>query len=173
MAFVFTVEDGTGITDANSYVTVSYADDYHSGRGNTDWAGTNAEKQAALVKATDHVERVYGPRFIGEKGSDTQGLHWPAALAFERPNGRPRPNTVATADVVPDSLQRAVCEFAVRALTIELTPDSSSGTVLEERQKSNMLEREVKYSNPGNLPEYPAAERWMSTLLLNKRTERA
>jgi len=174
MAFAFTVEDGTGVAGANSYVDVAYADDYHSGRGNGGWGGTDAQKQAALVKATDHVERVYGPRFIGERGSAAQGLHWPALSAFEWPTGRPFPNTVATSDEVPDSLKRAVCEFALRALTVELTPDSpAGGTVVEENQRSGMVERELKYANPGGLPDFPSAELWMRSLLLWRRTERA
>lgn len=37
MAFV--VEDGSGIANANAYITVAYADEYFSDRGNADWAG--------------------------------------------------------------------------------------------------------------------------------------
>ena len=40
------VEDGTGLTDSNSYVSVVFADDYFSTRGVSKWETlTETEKQ--------------------------------------------------------------------------------------------------------------------------------
>ena len=54
MAFV--TEDGTGLAEANSYVSVAEADAYHADRGNAAWIGEDSAKQSALIKATDYLE---------------------------------------------------------------------------------------------------------------------
>ena len=49
------IEDGTGKSNAESYISVADADTYHSNRGNTDWAAlTTAEKERLLRIATDY-----------------------------------------------------------------------------------------------------------------------
>jgi hypothetical protein len=74
MAFVFTVEDGSGVVGANAYLSVVDADDYHAGRANPAWSSADlAAKQAAIVKATDHIELIFGERFIGQRASQEQG----------------------------------------------------------------------------------------------------
>jgi hypothetical protein len=60
----FTVEDGTGIKSANAYVTVQELKDYHADRGNTVTGGAG-DQQKALVKATDYLDKRFGPRFKG------------------------------------------------------------------------------------------------------------
>ena len=53
-------EDGTGLANANAYVSVEFADEYFSARGNQAWAGLgSADKEAAILKATDYLEAVY------------------------------------------------------------------------------------------------------------------
>ena len=53
-------EDGTGLANANAYVSVEFADEYFSARGNQTWAGLgSADKEAAIIKATDYLEAVY------------------------------------------------------------------------------------------------------------------
>ena len=79
MAFVFTVDDGTGLTGSNSYVSVSDTDDYHTGRGNTSWTDgsiTDASKKDALVRATDYVDKRFGSKYRGWRSSTTQALQW-------------------------------------------------------------------------------------------------
>ena len=54
------VEDGTGLANANAYVSVEFADEYFSARGNQTWVGLgSADKEAAIIKATDYLEAVY------------------------------------------------------------------------------------------------------------------
>lgn len=106
---MFVPEDGTGLPDSNSYVSVQDADAYFGDRGNTSWATTQEEKEVALVRATDYVDGRFGLQFIGEKATDTQSLAWP------------RTNTPFTG--IPRQLLRACCEYAVRALGAELAPD--------------------------------------------------
>jgi hypothetical protein len=74
------IEDGTIVAGAESYADIVVADPYHAVRGNTLWAGTDAEKEAALLRAMAHLEAlpwrgdpVSGP--VGAAGS--QALSWP------------------------------------------------------------------------------------------------
>ena len=60
------VEDGTGKSNAESYISVADADTYHSNRDNTDWAAlTTAEKERLLRIATDYMVAVYRLRWDG------------------------------------------------------------------------------------------------------------
>ena len=247
----FTVEDGTGVTAANAYISLAYARAYHDERGQlstwngaslttpitgathaddtvtvvdhpfktgdgpvrltgatlptglaaaTDYwivvatsstvkfatsyasalAGTvvnltangsgsmaivhpsfDAQRQA-IVKATDHLEQEYGGRFLGVKGSETQGLHWPADGAW-----------LAGVELagVPEALRRACAEYALRALSASLAPDQDSGGALTMLSVSADGMTTTKQYAAGTVaagggsPEYPSADRWLSSLL--------
>jgi len=105
MAFI--VEDGTGLATANSYVSVAYADDFHSDRGNTSWASaTTATQQAALIKATDYVESNY-TIITGSVLVSTQALQWPRIMAIDR-NG-----FILDSASVPRVVKDAACILAL------------------------------------------------------------
>lgn len=63
------VEDGSGIYEANSYAGLSYAHRYLQRRNrNTTWdAATTAVREAALVAATDYLDKRFGSSFLGSK----------------------------------------------------------------------------------------------------------
>jgi hypothetical protein len=63
------VEDGSGILYANSYAGLSYAHAYlHRRLRNTSWdAATVQAREAALVAATDYIDKRFGSRFSGIK----------------------------------------------------------------------------------------------------------
>ena len=69
MAFI--VEDGTGVSGANSYVEVSFVNDYLSERNRASENSWNtlssAAKQANIIAATDYIEQRWGQRFLGNK----------------------------------------------------------------------------------------------------------
>lgn len=163
MAFTFTVEDGTGLPSANSYLSVSEADDYHDGRGNTAWTDssiTTAVKQNALVRATDYIEKRFGTRFRGWKESSTQALQWPRLDAED--------NSGYLLSGIPEKLKQATAEYALRSLSLhELTPDpispvpeqhntlnyerdmSPSGEVSRKTEKIGSVEETTEYRNVG------------------------
>ena len=152
MAFV--AEDGTGLATANALVTVAFADEYFTDRGIGVWTGSDTVKQAALIKATDYVETRFGSLFYGDKKSPTQAL------------SHPRVNT--STGEFPVALKRAVCEYAVRSLSVTLLPDPeihASGQGWERtRSKVGPIEEEIRfqYQGPGTqriiLRPYPAAD---------------
>jgi hypothetical protein len=105
------VEDGTGKSDANAYISVVNADSYWADRGTpTEWtAATATDKEQALVKATDYIDAHY--RWIsGTIGSTDQALAWPRDNALDR-HGR-----YIDSDEVPEEVEAAACELAQKVL---------------------------------------------------------
>lgn len=137
MAFV--VEDGTGLSEANSYVSIAEADDFNADRGNVAWTGDDAAKQAALVKATDYIEQSYGSRWRGEKLVDNQGL------ALPRDFGTP----------LPRQLKQAVCVLALEAIAgTDLNPTVDRAI---KREKTDVIETEYM-DNAAPVEQRPAID---------------
>lgn len=101
------VEDGTGLPDAEAYISVADTDAYFSARGNTAWAALSTDqKEQALRLGADYMGQVYGPRWCGERATSTQALDWPRIDACS-----------IASDVVPVAVKRANAELAVRSAT--------------------------------------------------------
>lgn len=162
----FTVEDGTIVTDANAYITEAFFRDWHSTRGVSAAAvdtGTYAQAavQAAIIKATDYVDKRYGNKFVGyrlNQQDDTQSLQWPRIDAIDN-NG-----LFIKANSVPTALKRAVAEYAMLALKLvdllplpantfnTVDPDTGETTVAEggivqrQREKVGPVEEDIWYN---------------------------
>ena len=111
------VEDGTGLSNADSFVSVAYADTYFSTRGVTAWASLT-NKEALLIKATDYIEAVYSEAWKGVTLNDTQSLSFP--------------RIIDDATVYPDRLLKAVCELALKANDGDLLVDVEQRTIEEK-----------------------------------------
>lgn len=156
----FLVEDGTGIAGATAYADIAFCDEYHADRGNDAWTAADAMKQAAILKATDHVERLYSRRWIGCRGSEGQGLSWPRLYAYDHDG--------YLLEGVPEALKRAVAEYALRALSATLIPDPSAtvGEVASETKRVGPIEKTVEYRiRSSRIPRYPAADLLLRPLL--------
>ena len=142
------VEDGTGLSTAESYITVAYADTYHSDRGETSWSGTDAAKEAALRRALAYLDGRYGPRFNGlRRLGREQALMWPRVGASDSEGW------IIDSDVIPEELKRAQAEAALRELEEpgSLAPDvSTAGSVTMVREKVGPLETETQYATTGS-----------------------
>ena len=112
------VEDGTGRTTAESYVSVADADAYHTKFGNTDWTGTTAVKEVALRIATRYMDANY--TFCGVKQYLAQALQWPR-VGYANYEQFPEPMIVA-----------ACCELARRSLAGELLEDTTRELITRE-----------------------------------------
>ena len=98
------VEDGTGKADANSYVSVEFADDYFSARGATEWASLGDDaKEAALVNATDYIDNVF--QWLGKKEFDGQSLRFPRVGVVDYDG--------TEISGIPNRLKQAVCDAAL------------------------------------------------------------
>lgn len=112
----FTLETGDGVASANAYVDVAFVDEYHGDRGRTAWSGGDSVKQAAIIRASEYVDKRFGGRFRGYRQDSGQALEWPR-LDAEDDDGY-------LLQGVPFQLKKAVAEYALRALLSgELAPD--------------------------------------------------
>ncbi len=142
------VEDGTGVEDANSYASVDFADLYFEDRGNAVWEALDDDvKEQCLIRATDYVDGRF--TFLGEKNDEDQALQFPRD----------------DAETIPVKLQRAVCEYALRAASAPLAPDptvSETGLqVVSKREKLGPIEEETTYAESRSVmvfKPYPAAD---------------
>lgn len=113
------VEDGTGLTDADSYVSVVFADNYFSTRGVASWASlTETQKEQSLIRATDYIDNIF--QWCGKKATAEQSLRFPRANLKDYEG--------IEIVGVPTALKQAVCDVAI---------ESSKGTELFEVAEQN------------------------------------
>ncbi len=133
------VEDGTGLENANSYISVADADSYFLNRNNSEWAAKSAEeKEAGLLYATTYLDSNF--IWIGNIKDESQALGWPRRNAYDH-EGR-----LISGDTVPTKVKYACAELSLLSANSGSTLSSSStssGRV--KRQKVGSLE--VEYFN--------------------------
>ena len=192
MAIILPFADGTEATGANSFLSIDNADTFHDNRGREDWIGDNDAKTAALIRATDHMERRFSHRWKGMRVTATQALSWPRT-GVVLADGTEIPK-----DMVPARVAAACAEYARIALVrTELDPipaehgAESTGKVQRRRTSQSVgslsTETEEDYENladrvnsaqaygdrrptsltvaESSLMEYPAADLWLDGLL--------
>ena len=122
------IEDGTGKSDAESYVSVADCVTYADNRGLTFSASTTPLQEQALRRAAVWLDSTYRSRFTGFRtdGHD-QALEWPrqSGVYQSEPFG-----SIPT-DIVPQEIIDAQCEAAVRELATPggLSPDVVAGKI--------------------------------------------
>lgn len=110
MASTLVVEDGTGLANADSFISAVDAATYHTNHNNTAWAAlTDAQKDAALRYATAYVDTKF--QYLGYLYKDTQSLSWPRTDAWDMDR------RLLTG--VPQKVKDAVCELALVHATTE------------------------------------------------------
>lgn len=167
MAFV--VEDGTGVSGANSYATDAELTAHFTDRGRDLSGFSQAQIEAALVRATDYLETNF--TYVGVRETKDQGLSWPRVVNF--PN-----RDDFDFDRVPDPLKRALYEYTLEALYGELYPSGqlaapsvspgTGGAILSApmkraRTRIGQMEEEVEYNvragaSTGELRPIPKAD---------------
>ena len=85
MAATFIVEDGTGLVDANAYIDVAFADQYHENYGAPiEWSSsTTAQKQEAIRFATRYLDSGYSSRWRGARADEEQALDHPRRRVYD------------------------------------------------------------------------------------------
>ena len=118
------VEDGTGLTDSNSYVSVVFADDYFSARGVSEWENLEeAQKEQCLIRATDYIDNIF--QWCGKKEFENQALRFPRVEL--------RDYEGAEVSGIPVCLKQAVCDAALVGMSGELFQTSEvNGDVVSE-----------------------------------------
>jgi len=134
------VEDGSGKSDSESYISVADASNYHTVRGNTAWAAltTDALREAALRRATDYMRQAYRSRWQGYKVNEDQALDWPRYDVEVE-------GYAIDSDIVPTEIKNACAELALRASAADLNPDLTQGVA---REKVGQIEVEYDKASP-------------------------
>ena len=131
-------EDGTGKSNAESYISVADADTYHSNRGNAAWAALDtATKESCLRKATDYMIGTYRSKWLGRRVLITQSLDWPRVGVILEDFGNVQFGAYGffqvSYQIVPTEVKNACAELALKAFSAELLAD----------QKQKIIEKTV------------------------------
>jgi hypothetical protein len=122
-----------GSATADSYISATDAEAYHTDRGNTAWLDVGPDAQeAALRRATAWLDGRY--RWVGTLASTAQALGWPRVGAWDA-EGRE-----VASNVVPLRIRQATAEAALYALTADLLAPQRGAAV--KRRKVGPIETE-------------------------------
>ena len=129
------VEDGSGISDSNSYCDLDFALEYCVNHGYTSWVDmTEDEQKVYLIKGTSFVDNFY--EWKGYKRTSVQSLEFPR-------NGLIDNNRTEVLGI-PNNLKKAVIEAAFINLSSEVdnlfVSRDENGAI--KRQKVDELEVE-------------------------------
>lgn len=152
MSVTFTVEDGTIVDGANSYVEVSFADDYLSIKSDSaTWeALSTLNKQKYLMWATRLLDQ--RAKFPNTVLTDTdQPLRWPRQGAYDR-DGDPLPD-----DIIPDQIKEASVEIAFNLFITGIDPSENAQTGSGSITKLKVAVIEINYNGaiPLNANAFP------------------
>lgn len=154
------VEDGTGVANANSFVTLDETEEYHETRGNSSWLSNTDDdaKEAAIIRASDFINTLNfkGVRYTGDQ-----------ALCFPRSNLYDAEGYLLAETAVPAKVKAAQQEAALKELLSPgcLTVDQKRGGRVK-RKKIDVLETEYFEGAPSDtLSEYVVIRRLLKGLL--------
>ena len=131
------VEDGTGKTNAESYISAADATTYHANRGNAAWAALASDtiREQLLRQATDYMLEVYRLRWSGNRATTVQALDWPRFNVPMR-DGPSASGGLWTSyyplNTVPPAVINACAELALRAASGPLIPDLTQAVKSEK-----------------------------------------
>lgn len=162
------VEDGTGLTTANAYISVAFAQEYHALRCNDAWSGPPTELEAAIIRATEWLDRHYdfqGSRVvIGDSGTPSV---LPQALAWPREGVIHSDGIAVPWDAVPVEVQEATAELALVSLTTPLEPTSTEGRISRRDESIGSVRIAEDFASAGTTgaPEIPIVTSILRPLL--------
>lgn len=148
----FTLQAADGLIDsANSYVSAAAVRAYWLDRAIDLSAYTDAQIEAAAIKATDYLDAKY--KWVGYQLRVEQGTQWPRSGVSSRLVG------------LPPALINAACALAQRVvagkvLMPDLTTDASGKAVVESTKKVGPIEVTTKFAGAhtdlaNSVPDYP------------------
>jgi len=102
------VEDGSIVENANSYIDVSFADNYHLEHGNEEWLNLESEieKYQRLIRAKNFIDHYFGRYFKGKKLNSEQDCEFPRKNIYIN-------NVLLNNDKIPKILKMSQAEAAI------------------------------------------------------------
>ncbi|MFP1634092.1 DnaT-like ssDNA-binding protein [Zhengella sp. ZM62] len=145
-----------GGASADTYGTVAEADAYFLARGVSSWTGTDAAKEAALIKAATYLDNVYRGRWKGRALTMTQARAWPRGWVVNAEGYAVDPNTIPT--------QVKNAQFEAALLLIGGT--SLEATIDRAVKSETVGPISVTYMDGATLEaQYPQVTNWLSDLV--------
>lgn len=149
------VEDGTGLEDANSFVSIIEADQYHTDRNNDSWLSLNEqEKTGRLINAAAYMG---GFSYLGFMLNPDQGLAFPRYY-----NPKEKPDSVA----IPRNVKSCQCEMALQTNLLAAT----DGRVISEERIEGAIDTKYDTSRAYAQPVYPAINLYLGRYLWSEQT---
>jgi hypothetical protein len=174
MAATFIVETGAGLSNANSYLSLTDANTYHENHsGSTTWtSAAQADKEKALRLATQYLDAKYYNLWKGSIYTDSQALAWPRIWAEKN-------DCYATAyydsDALPQQLKDATAELALKIIEGDTLLDdiTKPGDIKSKSVTVGPISKTVVYvGGSSNIKSYPLIEKLMRPLLTSGTLER-
>tara|TARA_R110000772_G_scaffold162165_1_gene273359 strand:+ start:953 stop:1450 length:498 start_codon:yes stop_codon:yes gene_type:complete len=128
------IEDGTGVDNANSYITVAEARSYADLRSLLLPSGDSAV-EVLIVKAFDYLESL---EYKGSHANPPQAAEFPRQKLYLQ-------GVLFPDNQIPYKLKQAQCQLAFEAVNIDLQPTGNGKEVI--REKVDVVE--VQYSEKG------------------------
>jgi len=134
-----TIDATVGGANANSYITVAFADTFllEERLGAEAWDSVE-NKVNALIMATQQIDRL---NFVGDRATETQTLSWP------RYNALYPDNRIVTSTDIPVEIKRATAEMAFWLSQSDRTIPPDGDSVSEVRAGPIA----VKLNNPAGI----------------------
>lgn len=124
------VEDGTGLTTAESYVSESDAETYWNLRfPPSEWTAASVDKrERALRVATTWLDATLAQRWLGERKENDQRLAWPRTGVYDLER------VSVASNAIPEALEAATAEAAAAYLVNpdDIEPGSDDASDVSE-----------------------------------------
>lgn len=163
MAIELIVEDGTGVADANTYLTAEYVSEYAETIGSAVWDDNESKQAVALIQATRFIDMKYRGSLQGTIMRSTQGLLWPRS-SFVDTNGKD-----IVAGSLPKALKDAVAHAAIMYLengTLDLNANSGNNIKSSSvKVGGGAVEESVTYFAPSETNVFSVIDGYMAPLL--------
>jgi hypothetical protein len=132
------VEDGTGLSNSESYASVLEFQTYHANIGNDVTLLPDTVIEQLLRRATQYMVAVYRQRWQGRRTLQAQALDFPRYDVFVD-------GYSVLSNIVPLEIKNACCELAFKANGGELLADQTQKVI---REKVDVIEVEYSELSP-------------------------
>ena len=158
MALTLILEDGTGVTNANSYVTLQEVSTYAETILGSTWDQNCSLQLLAVVNASRFIDQKYGARYKGVPLTETQGLLYP------------RTQLCGTSTVgVPKGLKNAVAQAALQFIEDgSLDLNANQDNAIKSKAVGiggGAVTESISYFFPQTINVYAVVDSYMAPLL--------
>ena len=139
MAITITVEDGSNVANANSFVTIAEARSYAGARGVT-LPVADDSLAVMLIKACDYLE-AQANRYQGEITNESQALQWPRIDVYISGS-----KTAFPSNAIPKQIKSAQSSLVVAISEgVDIMPNYSAADFVTEETVGPIT---TKYADP-------------------------